>query len=82
MFAVFSGKAGSSWSRASGTTSTAEMAAVAKSVDEARPPEFLKHRALRESAGEPLECEILRTTAVPAVVPTAAEFVGEARLPQ
>ena len=45
VLAVSSGEAGSSWSRASGTTSSAEMAGVAKSVAEARPPGIAKHSA-------------------------------------
>ena len=38
------------WSSTSGSTSTAGMAAVANSADEARPPGFAKHSATTESA--------------------------------
>ena len=65
VFAVFPGEAGSTWSRASGTTSTDETAAVAKSVVGALPRGIKKHSA---------------TTAVIAVGSTVAETVGEDRL--
>ena len=42
-FAVSPGEAGSPWSTARGTTSTAVKGAVAESA-EVRPPEFAKHR--------------------------------------
>ena len=48
-FAVSPGGAGSPGSRASGTTSTAEVAAVAESVVEARPLEIATNRATTET---------------------------------
>ena len=52
-----SGEAGSSWFSTSSTTSTAEMAADAKSVVEARPFGIAKHSAKTESALEVLPGE-------------------------
>ena len=43
------GKTGSSWSRASCTTSTAATTAVAKSVGEVRPPGFAKRTESRQN---------------------------------
>ena len=64
VFAVSSGEAGSSWSRASGMTSTLEMEAVAETVDGGRPLGIAKHSA---------------TTAASAFASTVAMLVGEAR---
>ena len=61
---VSPGEAGFSWSRACGTTSTAELAAVAKSVVEAWPPVCAKFSV---------------ATAATAVDSTVAEPVDEAR---
>ena len=92
-----SGEAGPSWSRASDTTSTAEMEAVAKSVVEPRPPGIAVHSATTASTavaksvglGEarPLGAAKYRTATKskfaesPGEFPDVAKSVGEARPP-
>ena len=51
-------EAGSSWSRASCTTSTAATSAVAKSVGEVRPPGFAKRTEFRGDPLDRLEADI------------------------
>ena len=64
---VSPGEAGFSWSGAGGTTSTAELAAVAETVVEGRPP---------------LVAKLSANTAATAVNSTVGESVGKVRPPE
>ena len=78
-----SDETGLPWSRASGTWSTAETAAVAKSVDGVWPPEFANAKYSAKCVGEARFPGIAKT-AVPVAVPAVAKSVdiGEARPPE